>query len=142
MSSNPDFPSDSSCGIKHVILLFCLSSVICEVEIVLFCWAHCFSLTPLHEFTKEILYMNLKICQQNYNKLSTLKACKKEPKENFLKMYHMHFKIGTNVILGNSSSHLENFNFFSFIIKSQTSKWNLSFFLWKWYNLVTIIYIC
>lgn len=29
-------PSDASCGTEHVVLLFCLSSVICKEEIILF----------------------------------------------------------------------------------------------------------
>lgn len=65
VSSNPDFASDSFCGIEHVILLLCLSSVICEVEIILFSWTHCSSLYPLDDFTKEILHVNLNIYQQN-----------------------------------------------------------------------------
>lgn len=36
VNSNPEFSSDSFGVIEHVILLFCLSSVICEVEIILF----------------------------------------------------------------------------------------------------------
>ena len=65
VNSNSELSSDSFGGIEHVILLFCLSSVICEVEIALFTWAHCSSLYLLDDFTKEILHMNLNVCQQS-----------------------------------------------------------------------------
>lgn len=38
---NPEFSSDSFGGIEHVILLSCLSSVICEEEIALFQLSTC-----------------------------------------------------------------------------------------------------